>query len=1042
LNYRLLLPLLILTTNAAMAAPVPPTSFQDLRWRLLGPMRGGWSIEVAGVPDAIDTFYFGGADGGVWRTNDAGLTWRPISDGAGFSSVGAMAVVPTAEADGKRGRVIYVGSGQIQTRYDVMDGNGIWKSSDDGATWTSLGLADTRHIGRLWVDPRDAKVVLVAALGHLYGPNDERGIFRTDDGGATWQRVAFVDQDTGAADLAADPAEPNRVYASFWQVRRYPWQGYHVPQSGPGSGIWRSRDGGRSWQPTPRQGLPTAPMGRISLAVAPGTDGQRVYASVDCREKGGLYRSDDGGDSWQLVNPDRSIPSTYMGHVFSDPRSADIVWVVGQSLRRSDDGGATLHFVKGAPGGDDYHFFWINPQHLERMAVASDQGTAVTVNGGETWSPWYNQPTGQFYRLGADDRFPYWVYSGQQDSGTVAIATRSDYGQLTFRDWHPVGGDERDGDLPDPEDPRYVYGSGLGGRLSRWDAETGRVANVAPWPIGSYGRDPRTARYRTTWITPIAVSSRAPHALYWGTQFLFRSLDKGASWQQMSPDLSGADPAAPGCDGVLAVERATLCGYGVIFAIAPSPAADGVIWVGTDNGRVQLTRDDGKTWVDVTPPEVADWSQIASVDTSASDPATAYLAVNRRRLDDQAPYVYVTHDFGASWRRADGGLPPGEPVNVVRQDPVAPSLLYAGTRTGVWVSFDDGVGWQVLEGDSTAGSLPRSGVNDLLVKGSDLVAATQGRALWILDNLTPLRALAAAGRTSLPGAEVKLVAPAAAVRLAVSENRDTPLPPEIPTTANPPTGAVIDYLLPSEAGAVTVDVLAADGAVVRHFASDEPRERAKARQYFHDRWLRPLPVPSKRAGHNRFVWDLRLPQPQATGYGFGIAATLYDGTPTLPQGALVLPGRYTLRLSVDGVVREQPLEVVADPRSAASAADLATQAAFTAEVTRLLERVAATASSAKGLEDWLAPIADGTTKGFSGGQRRRAGEHLAKIQPLRERLEALGDDLTSLVGDLEAADGPPTAPQRALLAETAPAAEEALAALRRATVPLSGHTIR
>ncbi len=1002
----------------APASADPQAAYQDLSWRLLGPLRAGWSIVAEGVPDEPDTFYFGAADGGVWKTTDAGNTWQPIADSAPFSSVGGLAVVVAGER-----RLLYVGSGQTQTRHDVMDGTGVYKSEDDGRTWTSLGLADTLHIGRIWVDPRNPDVVLVAALGHLFGPNAERGVFRSADGGKTWAKVAFVDADTGAVDLAADAQVPDTVYAAFWQVRRYPWQAYHVPQSGPGSGIWKSTDGGKTWAATARQGLPAGPLGRIGLAVAPGTGGRRVYAVVDAADGAGLYRTDDGGASWALMQANRSLVSNYFGRVFADPQNPDVVYFMGQSFRRSDDGGKTLSYVKGSPGGDDYHFLWINPRHHEHMVLASDQGTTVSVNGGATWSSWYNQATGQFYRLGVDDGFPYRVYSGQQDNGTVSVASRSDYGQLTFRDWNPVGGDERDGDLPEPTDPSLVYGSGLGGKISRWDARTGRVAVVSPWPIGSYGQKPNTARFRTTWITPIATSPRPPHALYQGTQVLQRSLDKGQSWQAVSPDLTGAVAGEPDCEKEPPISRATACGYGVIYAISPSPAADGVIWVGTDNGRVQLTRDDGSSWRDVTPQGLGDWSLVASVDASASDPASALIAVDRHRLDDRDPYVWVTHDYGASWRRADTGLPRGSSVNVVREDPARRGLLYAGTRKGVWVSFDDGASWQSLELN-----LPPTAINDLVVHGKDLLIATQGRALWVLDDVTPLRQLVQ------PGAGLRLAAPAPAYRLGANENRDTPLPPEFPTTPNPPTGAVLDYLLPqAPAGPVRIEVFDASGTPVRSFASDAPPVREPARQYFHERWLKAPAVPGSRAGHNRFVWNLRLPQPQATDYDFSIAAVPDRDTPVVPQGALVLPGTYRVRLTVDGTAVEQPLEVLADPRGRASLADMASQLAFLSEVNAALARAAEALQAAEGLASKLGVIA-------GGGNKRLAAE-AARVQEALEKahggggasdLGTVGTWLSTLSVDLESADGPPTGPQRQLYTEAKANLELALKAWQAA----------
>ncbi|HEV7669821.1 MAG TPA: hypothetical protein VGS22_14960 [Thermoanaerobaculia bacterium] len=1018
--------LLLLGTlfGSAARAADPTSGYQDLRWRLLGPLRAGWSVIAAGVPDEIDTYYFGAADGGVWKTDDSGVTWRPLSDRAPFSSAGALAIVPGPA--GKR--TLWVGSGQTQTRFDVMDGNGVWKSEDDGATWVSMGLADTRHIGRIWVDPRDPNVLLVAALGHLFGPNPERGVFRSEDGGKSWTRVAFVDENTGAVEIAADREKPDVLYAAFWQTRLYPWQGYHVPQVGPGSGIWRSTDGGKTWSAAPRTGLPEVPLGKIGLAVAPTTNGQRVYAAVDASKGAGLYRSDDGGTTWTLEMANRSIASSYFGRVFADPRDPNVVYFPGQSFRKSTDGGKTFSYVKGSPGGDDYHYLWINPEHVERMILASDQGTTVSVNGGTTWSPWYNQPTGQFYRLGIDNQFPYRVYSGQQDSGTVSVSSRSNYGQLTYRDWHSVGGDERDGDLPDPIDINVVYGSGLGGKISRWDARTGRVANVSPWPVSSYGQKPPTVPNRTTWITPIAIDPRPPHALYQGTQVLSRSLDKGQTWEAISPDLTGAVANAPGCTPEPGrvdppIERTTACGYGTIFSIAPSRVASGLIWVGTDNGRIQVTKDGGAHWTDVTPKDLPAWSQVAQID-AGSEAGSAYVAIDRHRLDDRSPWIYVTHDFGANWRRAEAGLPADGSVNVVRADPERAGLLYAGTRSGVFVSFDDGTHWAPLQMN-----LPRTGVNDLLVKGRDLVIATQGRALWVLDDVAPLRAGFSTERA------VALAPPGPAIRITPNENKDTPLPPEFPTTPNPLAGVPIDYFLPAAAhGPVTIEIFDEKDVLVRKFSSAEIPKRPEARQYFADRWLLPAAVPTGHPGHNRFWWDLRTEQPKATDYDFSIAAVPDRDTETLPQGMLVLPGTYRVRLTVDGATSERPLVIEKDPRSPATLEDLAAGNALSAEVVRALGQTVDALEEIEEFDQTLAPLATGERKAAKRQAERAKAtrDELAKLNSGGgdTDLSVVGAVLSGLQSDLEGADSAPTAAQHTVFDQMRARLDRALAKWR------------
>jgi len=1002
------------------AASIPPSAYQDLRWRLLGPFRAGWSTCAEGIPSQPDTFLFGAADGGVWKTTDDGVTWQSISDHAPFSTVGSLAIAAG------RPQTIVVGTGEPAPRYDIVAGNGVWRTDDGGRTWRSLGLADTQYIGRVLIDPRDPNVILVAALGHVFGPSAERGVFRSQDGGATWTKVLYQNDRTGAVELASDPANPDVVYAALWDMTRYPWQDYFTPAVGKGSGIWKSEDGGRTWKPVGGKGLPTAPMGRIGLAVAPGTGTRRVYATIDATPGGGFYRSDDGGSTWQRTSGDRALASWYFSRVTADPRNPDVVWVPSQSLRRSGDGGKTWTIVKGAPGGDDYHFLWIDPTQPSRMVTASDQGTAVTVNGGTTWSPWYNQPTGQFYYVRADDRFPYWVYSGQQDSGTAGLATRGNDGQLTFREWHPVGGDERDYDIPDPKDPNIVYGSGLGGRLSRYDARTGRVANVAPWPVSGYGRRPSTVKYRGTWFSPIAISARPPHALYQGAQVLFRSLDGGRHWDIVSPDLTRQKPDAKGCDGEVSVGIATACGFGVIYSIAPSPVADGLLWIGTDNGRVQITRDDGMIWRDVTPPGVSDWSKIAAVEASPTDPATAYVAVDRHRLDDFQPHAFRTHDFGATWTAIGAGLQGY--VNVVRQDPKRAGLLYAGTRLGAFVSFDDGDHWQSLEQN-----LPATGVNDLIVHGADLVIATQGRGLWVMDDAAPLRSLDAAGLAAAP----VLLPPEPAIRLGKNENRDTPLPPEVPAAPNPPTGAVIDYELPAAvAGPVTLTIREASGAVVRSFTSERAPDRPDAFRYFAEAWLQPPAALSARPGHNRVVWDLRTERPVAPEYEYSIAAVRGEDTPALPQGPLVLPGRYQVELRAAGKTLEQPLIVEPDPRVPVERADLEAQWALEQRTIGVLARATALAKQVGEVDQALAGA---ETAAAPSSAARRAIAAALKLRPELQRFRARGvDDVSShaevlagIEADLEAADGPPTAAQAAVvdaaarqLAAAAPAWEK------------------
>jgi photosystem II stability/assembly factor-like uncharacterized protein len=992
---------LLAAASTALRSQVPGDSFSALNWRLVGPFRGGWATAVAGVPGSSTTFYFGGADGGVWRTLDAGVTWQPLFDREASASIGALAVAPGNP------RVLWAGTGHVQQRWDVVAGDGVYRSTNGGDTWAHVGLADTRHIGSIWVDPRSPDVALVAALGHLFGPNQERGVFRTQDGGRTWTKVLYRDANTGAVSIAGDTAVPDVLYASLWQVRRHPWLDYFQPTIGPGSGIYKSTNAGRTWSPAGTKGLPTVPVGRIELAVSPGTSARRVWALIASETSGGLYRSDDGGATWTAVNPDPGLASDYTSGVVADPQNPDVVWTMGRSLHRSEDGGKTFSIPKGSPGGDDYHRLWIDPTDPGRMITGADQGAVVTVDGGRTWSSWYNQPTGQFYRLAADNRFPYWIYSGQQDSGTVAIASRSDYGQITFRDWHPVGGDERDGDVPDPSNPDIVYGAGLGGRLSKWFASTGQVQDVAPWPVSSYGDRPGAARYRYSWITPLAISPRPPHSIYLAAQVLFRSDDGGQSWKTVSPDLTGAVAGMKECEGDMPVERATACGFGVIFAIAPSPVSDGLVWIGTTNGRVQVTRDDGATWTDVTPPGMLDWTKVNIIDASSTDPGTAYVAADRHRLDDFRPMAWRTHDYGKTWTEIGHLLRRDEWVGVVRADPKRAGLLFAGTSRGVHVSFDDGDNWHGLQLN-----LPCTGINDLLVHDDDVVIATQGRGIWSLDEIAPLRHAA----STLANAPV-LVPPPVAYRLRANENRDTPLPPDEPSAKNPPVGAVLDYVLPkTPAGPVVLEIRAPDGSMVRRFSSAEKAVIPPADIYFARSWIAPPAIPTSHAGHNRFVWNLRYAPPEAIEYEYSIAAVPRGSEPT-PEGAFVLPGRYEVRLTVDGKTLSQPLTVVMDPRVKTSTDDLAALLSFERQVAAEMARSAELARAATALRKRLETERSTATDADA---RARAARELADLEKVvsavpTENPSAVNAVLASLATDLEGVDAAPTEPQREVL---------------------------
>jgi photosystem II stability/assembly factor-like uncharacterized protein len=711
---------------------------------------------------------------------------------------------------------------------------------------------------------------------------------------------------TGVNDIASDPRNPRTLFASTWEARQYPWQSYFTEISGRGSAVWRSDDQGVHWRRLSGGGWPAGPLGRISLAVARKGGSIRVYADVDSKTAGGLWRSDDGGAHWKRANPGSAFSSYYFNRVTVDPRDADVVYLTGQSIRRCTNGGATCDIFRGSPGGDDYHSIWVDPKNAGHIAEGSDQGASISVNAGRSWSSWYNQPTGQLYHLAADNRFPYWVYAGQQDSGTVAIASRSDYGDISWRDWHPVGGDERDFDIPDPVDPNIIYGSGLGGRVSRWDARTGQVTDVSPWPLGSYGLRPTTVAHHFNWVTPLVASRSGPPALYLGGDVVFKSTDQGNNWSIISPDLTGKRGGATNCGGDVSLEAALPCGYGTIISIEPSPHSPAEVWTGSDTGIVSVTRDGGASWSQTTFPGIAPWSKVASIDLSPLDPQTAYVAVDGHRIDDWRPHVFRTRDGGKSWTEVTRGLPDGQVVTAVRADPVRRGLVYAGNETGVFVSFDDGDNWQPLQQN-----LPTAWARDLLVHGDDLIAATQGRAIWVLGDLALLRQL----QPATAAEPFHLFAPAPAVRVRFNNNHDTPLTPETPVGENPPEGVVLDYwLAKAPSGPVTLEIRDSSGAIVRRFSSSDVPEQPSAERYFQAEWVKPQQVLSAAPGEHRWVWDMRRPRPKAIEYNYSIAAVWGLDTPIDPRGQFVEPGRYTAVLTVNGNSQQVPIEIVADPR--------------------------------------------------------------------------------------------------------------------------------
>lgn len=1007
----------LLTVSTTLAGPSDLTN--ALEWRLVGPFRAGWATVAAGAGHGSNTFYLGAAGGGVWKSDDAGITWQPVFDGVGSASVGALAVAPS------RPDTLYVGMGQVTSRYDVTPGDGVYRSDDAGKTWRHLGLAGTRHIGALRIDPRNPDVAWVAALGSIFGPSAERGVYRTADGGKTWQRTLFVSERAGAVDLAVDPVDPNLVYASVWQVRHRPWLAYFTPDVGAESGLYRSSDGGVTWQKVQGGGWPQGALGRIGLAAVHRAAGTRVWAVIDAEHDGGLYRSDDGGTTWQHVSTNPELINAYFAKLEPDWADPDAVYANGRGLHRCAKGGTECEIVKGAPGGDDYHFLWVDPEHPERMITGADQGAVVTTNGGRSWSSWYNQPTGQFYKLAVDDAFPYRIFGGQQDSGTVRIASRSNDGSISFRDWRPVGGDERDYQVADPQDNQIIYSSGLGGRLTRWNERTGEQQNVTPWPFSSYGQRPNDFQQRYSWITPIAISRRAPYPLYFGSQQLWRSTDQGTHWEAISPDLSARSDSPGNCQGELDPARARDCGYGVIWSIGLSPRDNDEIWIGTDDGKLRMTGDGGMFWTDVTPSGVPAWAKIATVEPSPVERGVAYVAVDNHRQDDPRPLAFRTRDNGATWTSIVDGLPAGHFVSVVRADPVRAGLLYAGTDIGVYYSIDDGAHWQPLQRN-----LPTAWVRDLLVKDDDLIAATQGRAIWVLDDVTVLRQHDAPA----PKARAHLFQPAQAVRLRRSQNHDTPLPREEPAGRNPPTGALLDYWLAEGARQVELEVRDARDAVLRRWTSDAPADAPRVERYFSADWLLPSPALSRAAGTHRFVWDLRLPAPRTTEYEYSIATAWGTGVDVTPAGPLVPPGPYRVVLRVDGMEQSQPLVVVADPRVPLDPTALAASQAAFRQAQQLLERHFDAAAQFEFVEERIEELRKEQPATPRLQTALAAWE--TRVQPLQVRsgdhadnlgLDNVGGQIRSLAADLQDSDRTPTEPQLRALAESGARLDRALA---------------
>lgn len=877
--------------TATAANKYDETLFKGMHWRSIGPYRGGRVLAVTGVPGDPYTFYFGSVAGGVWRTTNGGSTWHSLFDKEAVSSIGAIAV-----ADSNH-NVIYVGTGEACIRGNISYGNGVYKSTDGGKTWTNIGLKDTQHIASVIVHPRNPDIVLVAALGHAYGPNSERGVFRTTDGGKTWDKVLYKDEKTGAIDVVFDPNNPNVLFAALYEVQRTPWS---LNSGGPGSGLYRSTDGGITWKHLEGRGLPSGILGRIGVSVS-GGDSNRVYALIEAKDASGLYRSDDGGDSWSNLNSDQRLTQRawYFSHIFADPKSTDTVYMLNTGLFRSRDGGRSLELLP-APHGD-HHGLWIDPANPQRMINSNDGGATITTDGGKSWTTQYNQPTAQFYHVATDNQFLYHVYGAQQDNSTVSIASRADDGYIGRQHWYDVGGGESGYVVPDPRDANIVYAGAGQGLLSRWDKRTMQAQDITVWPLDNSGHGVKDMKYRQGWTEPIIISAHDPDVLYTGGEVVFKSTDHGRSWNVISPDLTRNDKSKQeSSGGEITKDNTSVEYYDTVFTIAESPLQKDVLWAGTDDGLVHVTRDGGKNWTNVTPKSIPEWSLVSLIEASSHDAGTAYAALDCHKLDDLKPYIFKTTDYGKTWTKLVAGIPDGAYVHAVREDPQQKLLLYAGTETGIFVSFDSGANWQPLQLN-----LPQTPIHDLVVKNDDLVVATHGRSFWVLDDITPLRQLSDAATKS----DMYLYKPPAIYRTWFAEFFDR----RQPVGENPPHGALISYYLKSAPkGEVTLQILDSSGAVVREFSNLDKKGPPTPPE-----WPDLVPPEEKipaEAGMNRFGWDLR-----------------YEGPHRLPgevlaeirsRGPVAPPGNYQVRLNAGGKSVTVPLELKMDPRVNVSIADV------------------------------------------------------------------------------------------------------------------------
>jgi photosystem II stability/assembly factor-like uncharacterized protein len=980
----------VVTAGGTAQTPAAPASYDTslyraLVWREVGPFRGGRVTAVGGVIDQPLVYYLGAAGGGVWKTVDGGLTWRPASDKAlAAGSIGAIAVAPSDP------NVVYVGTGESPIRGNLSPGDGMYRSTDAGKTWAKIGLADAGQIAHIAVHPANPELVYVAVLGHAFGPNPTRGLFRSKDGGKTWDKILFANDSTGAIALELDPTNPRILYAGFWRAVRRPWE---LISGGAGSGIWKSVDGGDSWKDITRaKGLPAGLIGKIGLAVSP-VNHERVWALVEA-DSGGLFRSDDGGTTWTRSSGDNEIRQRawYFSHVFADPGNVDGAYVLNVTLLKSADGGKTFTNLR-APHGD-HHALWIDPHNPQRMINGNDGGATVSQNGGATWTTQDNQPTAQFYHVIATTHFPYRLCGAQQDNSTVCIASRTEGVGITDKDWYDVGGGESGWIAARADDPDVVFAGSYGGLITRFDRRTGQARAVNAWPDNPMGWGAAALKYRFQWTFPIVLAPTNPNDLFIASQVIFKSTNEGQSWQVISPDLTRNEPAKQGpSGGPITKDNTSIEYYNTIFTVAPSPKDSQVIWAGTDDGLVQVTRDGGKTWQNVTPRDLPEGALVSTIDASPHDAATAYVAATRYKLDDARPYAYKTADYGKSWKKIVSGIPATHFVRVVREDPARRGLLFAGTEFGVYVSFDDGAGWQPL-----ALNLPVVPVHDLAIKDHDLAAATHGRAFWILDDITPLEQLGG----DVARAEQHLFTPRDAVRF-----RSPGFTPERALTAlgtNPPNGAIIyGYFKDKPQAEVTLDILDARDSLVRHFSSaaKEAIDSLKVE-----------------AGLNRFVWDLRYAEAHRfKGLVFWAGST---------RGPLTVPGAYKARLTLGAWSETRPFNVVKDPRVPATAADLQKQFDL---LLRIRERVSAANDAVQQIGDLkeqveaVAKRARALPDGKGAGFARQADSLKAKLGAVQETIYQVrnkapedplnfpirvNNKLASLGAVVGSADGAPT----------------------------------